>query len=277
MTRIVVDSTLDLPQDTMTELGIEMVPLMVHFGDQAFRDKIDLDSEEFFDRLGKATQLPTTSQPSPAAFIEAYSRIPEDEPIVSIHIAHQLSGTIESARLAVQEMPGRDIRIVDSGNTTWAAGLLALEAVDSIKAGEDAGAVVARVEELAPRLRLLAILDTLKYVIMGGRVSRVQGALGGLLRVKPIMLVAEGEIHRMPPARTWGQAQQKVVEDINEHGGAERIAVIHARAPDAGATMKKMIEASLGADGVLEGTIGPVIGTHSGPGAVGVAYIARAG
>ena len=94
--------------------------------------------------------------------------------------------------------------VVASGNTTWAAGLLALEAVEAIKAGEDVGAVVARVEELVPRLRLLAILDTLKYVIMGGRVSRVQGALGGLLRVKPIMLVAQGEIHRQAPARTWG-------------------------------------------------------------------------
>jgi DegV family protein with EDD domain len=275
MTRIVVDSTLDLPTETMKELGIEMVPLMVHFGDQAFRDKIDLDSEEFFDRLENVTQLPTTSQPSPAAFIEVYSRIPEDEPIVSIHIAHQLSGTIESARLAVQEMPGRDIRIVDSGNTTWAAGLLALEACEAIKAGEDVNAVVARVEELVPRLRLLAVLDTLKYVIMGGRVSRVQGALGGLLRVKPIMLVAQGEIHRQAPARTWGQAQQKVLEDIAEHGGAERLAVIHARAPQAAATMKTTLEEGLGATGVLDGTIGPVIGTHSGPGAVGVAYIAR--
>src|SRR3979409_1738198 len=238
MTRIVVDSTLDLPTETMKELGIEMVPLMVHFGDQAFRDKIDLDSEEFFDRLEKVTQLPTTSQPSPAAFSEVYSLIPEDETIVSIHIANQLSGTIDSARLALQDLPGRDIRIVDSGTPPGAAGLLALEAADAIKAGEDATAVVARVEELVPRLRLLAILDTLKYVIMGGRVSRVQGALGGLLRVKPMMLVAEGEIHRMPPARTWGQAQQKVLEDIAEHGGAERLAVIHARAPQAAATMK---------------------------------------
>jgi DegV family protein with EDD domain len=277
MTRIVVDSTLDLPQEKMKELGIEMVPLLVHFGDQAFRDKVDLDGEEFFDRLATVTQLPTTSQPSPQAFIDVYSKIPEDQPIVSIHIAHQLSGTIESARLAAQELPGRDIRIVDSGNTTWAAGLLALEAAEAIKNGEEVGAVVARVEELVPRLRLLAILDTLKYVIMGGRVSRVQGAIGGLLRVKPIMLVTQGEIHRQPPARTWGQAQQKVLEDIGEHGGAEAIAVIHARAPEAAATMKKMIEDSLGSTGVLVGPIGPVIGTHSGPGAVGVAYIARAG
>ena len=259
----------------MKELGIEMVPLKVHFGDEAFRDKIDLDGEAFFDRLEKATQLPTTSQPSPGDFVEVYSRIPEGEPIVSIHIAHQLSGTIESARLAAEELPGREIHIIDSGNTTWAAGLLALEAAEAIKAGKPVAAVVAHVESLVPRLRLLAILDTLKYVIMGGRVSRIQGALGGLLRVKPILVLVDGVIHRMAPARTWGQAYQKVVEDIKEHGGADRIAVIHARAPEAMATTKKMIEDSLGIDGILEGTIGPVIGTHSGPGAVGVAYIAK--
>src|ERR1700737_3119831 len=157
MTRIVVDSTCDLPEDRMKELGIAMVPLLVRFGDETFKDKIDLDGEAFFDRLEKATELPTTQQPSPGDFAEFYSRIPEQEPIVSIHIAHQLSGTIESARLALQDMPGRDIRIIDSGNTTWAAGLLALEACDAIKAGEDVSAVVARVEELVPRLRLLAI------------------------------------------------------------------------------------------------------------------------
>src|SRR6202022_2898219 len=109
------------------------------------------------ERLETGSNVPTTSQPAPGYCDEVYRRIPEQEPIVSIHIAHQLSGTIESARLALQDMPGRDIRIIDSGNTTWAAGLLALEACDAIKAGEDVSAVVARVEELVPRLRLLAI------------------------------------------------------------------------------------------------------------------------
>jgi DegV family protein with EDD domain len=110
---------------------------------------------------------------------------------------------------------------------------------------------------------------------MGGRVSRVQGAIGGLLRVKPMLLLVDGEIERMPPARTWGQAGQKIVEDIRAHGGAERVAVIHARAPEAGKTMKATLIESLGIGNVMEGTIGPVIGTHSGPGAVGVAYIAK--
>jgi DegV family protein with EDD domain len=275
MTRIVVDSTCDLPEERMKELGIEMVPLQVRFGDETFRDKIDLDGEAFFDRLEKATQLPTTSQPSPGDFVDVYSRIPESEPIVSIHIAHQLSGTIESARLAAEQLPGREIHIIDSGNTTWATGLLALEAAEAIKAGKDTNAVVEHVQGLVPRLRLLAVLDTLKYVIMGGRVSRIQGALGGLLRVKPILVLVDGVIHRMAPARTWGQAYQRVVQDIREHGGADRIAVIHARAPEAMATMTQTLKDDLGATNLLEGTIGPVIGTHSGPGAMGVAYIAK--
>jgi len=275
MTRIVVDSTCDLPESRMRELGIEMVPLQVHFGDEAFRDKLDLDEDAFFKRLEKATQLPTTSQPSPGDFEEVYGRIPENEPIVSIHIAHQLSGTIQSAKLAAAAMPNREIHIIDSGNTTWAAGLLALEAAEAVQAGQDLKAVIEHVEHLVPRVRLLAVLDTLKYVVMGGRVSRVQGAIGGLLRVKPMLLLVDGVIERMPPARTWGQAGQKVIEDIKAHGGADRLAVIHAKAPEAGQTMKKTIEDNLGIDGILEGTIGPVIGTHSGPGAVGVAYIAK--
>jgi DegV family protein with EDD domain len=275
MTRIVVDSTCDLPEDKMKAMGIEMVPLKVHFGDEAFRDKIDLDEEAFFARLEKASQLPTTSQPSPGDFEAVYSAIPEGEPIVSIHIAHQLSGTIQSAKLAAEQMPGREIHIVDSGNTTWAAGLLALEAAEAVQAGKPVAEVVKHVESLVPRLRLLAILDTLKYAVMGGRVSRVQGAIGGLLHVKPMLLLVDGEIERMPPARTWGQAGQKVVDDIKAHGGADRIAVIHARAPEAGRTIKATLEESLGAKDILDGTIGPVIGTHSGPGAVGVAYIAR--
>jgi len=259
----------------MKELGIAMVPLLVRFGDETFKDKIDLDGEAFFDRLEKATELPTTSQPSPGDFAEVYSTIPENEPIVSIHIAHQLSGTIESAKLAAQQFPDREIHIIDSGNTTWAAGLLVLEAAEAVRAGKEVNAVVEHVQGLVPRLRLLAVLDTLKYVIMGGRVSRLQGTLGGLLRVKPILVLVDGVIHRMAPARTWGQAYQRVVQDIKEHGGADRIAVIHARAPEAMATMTQTLKEDLGATELMQGTIGPVIGTHSGPGALGVAYIAK--
>jgi DegV family protein with EDD domain len=112
---------------------------------------------------------------------------------------------------------------------------------------------------------------------MGGRVSRAQGMIGGLLRVKPIMLVYEGEIHRQAPARTWGQAYEKVVEDIQHHGGADRIAVLNARAPEAAATMRQKLQVAFPDVEIFEGSIGPVVGTHAGPGAAAVAYLARNG
>ena len=275
MTRIIVDSTLDLPADRMKQLGIVSVPLKVHFGDEVFTDKVDLDEEQFFDKLESVTKLPTTSQPAPGDFLAAYNAVPKGEPIVSIHIAETLSGTIGSARLAASQLEDRDITIIDSGSVTSAAGLLAMAAAEAAAAGKGPEEIEKLVLEMKPRVRLIAILDTLKYVIMGGRVSRAQGAIGSMLRVKPLMLIIEGEIHRMPPARTWGQAYQKVVEDIREHGGAERIAVIHARAADAMAQMKQILEDEFHPDTIYEGTIGPVVGTYSGPGAVGVAYIAK--
>jgi DegV family protein with EDD domain len=275
MTRIVVDSTLDLPDDQIKDNDIVVVPLNVHFGDETFKDKIELSADEFFDRLAKVTKLPTTSQPSPGEFIDAYKGIPESEPIVSIHIAGQLSGTVDSARLAAKELPNREIHVIDSGNVTWAAGLLAMIAADAVREGKSAAEVVEVVEEAKPRARLVAILDTLKYAIMGGRVSKVQGAVGGLLRVKPLLTCQEGVVGRLAPARTWGQAYDRLVEDVKEHGGAERMAVINTQAPDAMAQLKARLEDGLGANGILEGTLGAVVGTYAGPGAAGVAYIGK--
>jgi DegV family protein with EDD domain len=275
MTRIVVDSTLDLPDDQIKDNDIVVVPLNVHFGDESFKDKVDLSTEEFFERLAKVTQLPTTSQPSPGEFIEAYRAIPDGEAIVSIHIAGQLSGTVDSARLAAKELPDREIHIIDSGNVTWAAGLLAVLAAEKVREGLSAADVVKAVEEAKPRARLVAILDTLKYAIMGGRVSRLQGAVGGLLRVKPLLSCQEGVVGRLPPARTWGQAIDKVVDDIKQRGGAERMAVINTTAPEATAQLKARLEEEFGADGILEGTLGAVVGTYAGPGAAGVGYIGK--
>jgi DegV family protein with EDD domain len=274
MTRIVVDSTCDLPADTMKSLDIVSVPLKVHFGDEVFRDKVDLDSEQFFSRLEQAARLPTTSQPSPGEFMEAFGSIPEGETILSIHISSVLSGTLQSAQLAASQLEGRDIRVIDSGSVSWAAGLLVMVAAEAIAAGRTADEVEKLIDDLKPRLRLLAVLDTLKYVVMGGRVSAIQGMLGGMLRVKPIILVRDGEIHRGAPARTWGQAQQKLLSDVREDGGASRFAVMHARAPEVAAAFKALLQAEYPEARIYEGTIGPVVGTHVGPGALGLAYIA---
>jgi len=275
MTRIVVDSTCDLPAATMKEMDILMVPLRVHFGDEVFKDKVELDDAAFFDKLETVTELPTTSQPSPGDFLEVYEKIPVGETILSIHLAEQLSGTQQSARLAAKDLPDRDIRVIDSGNVTAAAGLLVTVAAEMLAEGRSPDEIEARIAELRPRTRLVAILDTLKYAIMGGRVSRLQGTIGGLLRVKPLMLVLEGEIHRMSPARTWSQAYQRVVEDIEAHGGAERMSVIDARAPGNREALRLVLSERFPGVPLTEGHIGAVIGTHGGPGAAACAYIAK--
>ncbi|HEV1996648.1 MAG TPA: DegV family protein [Candidatus Dormibacteraeota bacterium] len=275
MTRIVVDSTSDLPTATMEELGIIMVPLKVHFGTEDFLDRVELEQDEFFTKLGEASELPKTSQPSPGQFVEAYKRVPEGETILSIHVSEKLSGTCQSARLAAKELPGRDIRVIDTGNVTAASGLLILVAAEMVQAGKSPDEVESALVEMSGRTRLLAILDTLKYAVMGGRVSKVQGALGGLLRVKAVMLIYDGDIDRLPPARTWGQAFQKVVEDITAHGGAERISVVDAQAPGSRAELHAVLEQNFPGVPITEGALGAVIGTHAGPGAVGCAYIAK--
>jgi DegV family protein with EDD domain len=275
MTRIVVDSTSALPTSTMEDLGIVMVPLKVHFGTEDFRDRVDLDEDEFFKKLAESGELPTTSQPSPGEFLKAYRQLPEDEPIISIHVSQKLSGTYHSAVLAARELPGHDIRVIDTGNVTAAAGLLVLVAADMVEAGRSPDEIEQALLEMSHRTRLLAILDTLKYAVMGGRVSRVQGALGGLLRVKAVILIEQGEIDRLPPARTWRQAFQKVVADIKEHGGPERLGVIDAQAPDGRAALRAELETNFPGVPLIEGALGAVIGTHAGPGAVGCAYIAN--
>jgi DegV family protein with EDD domain len=275
MTQLVVDSTADLPTETLERLGIIMVPLKVHFGQEEFRDRVELDGDAFFKRLETATELPTTSQPSPGEFLAVYRGVPAGEPIISIHLAEQLSGTVQSARLAAEDLPDRDIRVIDSGNVTAALAMMTLQAAEMIAAGKSPDEIETTLLELRPRARLVAILDTLKYVVMGGRVSRLQGAIGGMLRVKPLMLVYLGEIHRMTPARTWSQAFQKVVEDIKEHGGAERIGILDAQAPESRAALRAELEKSFPGVPITEGALGAVIGTHGGPGAIGCGYIAK--
>src|SRR5436305_1774651 len=145
MTRIVVDSTSDLPSEVMKELGITMVPLKVHFGTEEYLDRVELDQDEFFQKLAVATELPKTSQPSPGEFIDAYRQLPADEPIISIHISEKLSGTYQSAVLARKELPDRDIRVIDSGNVTAGAGMLVLAAAEMVKAGKSADEIEAAV------------------------------------------------------------------------------------------------------------------------------------
>ena len=183
---VVTDSTADLPDEWRDRYDIEVVPLKVLFGSESFRDRIDMTDEEFFKRLASATKLPTTSAPSPGEFAEVFTRLAKDhEGCISIHIGAQLSATAEAARVGAQSVDGFKVNVIDSETVTFPMAFLCRIAAEC----ESLEEATAAVKERVPKCRVLALLDTLRYIEMGGRVSRAQAMIGTMLDLKPLLLV----------------------------------------------------------------------------------------
>lgn len=270
--RVVTDSTADVPAEWVDRYGIEVVPLKVLFGNQTFRDRVDLTDEQFFERLAGATQLPTTSAPSPGEFAQVYERLSREcDGVISIHIGGQLSGTADAARNGAASVEGFPVHVVDSRSTTMATGFLCQVAAESDSLAE----ALARVEERVPRQRIIALLDTLRYVEMGGRVSRAQAMIGSMLDLKPILGVVDGEIKPLDRVRTRSRAIPRMIELLRQDYPIERVAVMHAQAPEEAERIRAEIAPDLAGIEVVTGQIGCVLGTHTGPRALGFAYLKR--
>lgn len=268
--RVVTDSTADLPPEWRERYGITVVPLSVHFGQESFRDGVDLLPDEFFARLRRAQTLPTTSAPPPGLFAEVYRRLSaECSGVISIHIGSQLSATVEAARVAARSLEGFSVQVVDSRALTMCVAFLCRVAAEAPSLEE----AVRRVEERVPRQRILALLDTLRYVEMGGRVSRAQAMLGTLLDVKPILRLAQGEIRGADRVRTRGRALPRLLELFREDLPVEQLAVIHAQAAEDAERIRSQLQAELPWLEIQLAQTGCVLGTHVGPGSVGLAYI----
>lgn len=276
---IVTDSTCDMSPAELSAIGVVMVPLTVHFGDEHLRDWIDLTPEEFYPKIAAFTGgLPTTSQPSPADFTAAYTQLAEagvDE-IVSIHLSAALSGTYESAMLAAKTSPV-PVRVVDGKKASCATALMVQAAVEVRDAGGDAASVEARALEVAEKTRLFFLLDTLEYLVKGGRAGKAAGLAASLLNIKPVLRVNEDGIIE-PFTKVRGRKQaisalaQHVAEDSRANGRM-RIALLHACAPTDAEALKDAIDAA-GADveWLPSHEIGAVIGVYTARGAVGAAY-----
>ena len=269
--RVVTDSTSDVPPAWRERFGIEVVPLTVLFGNESFRDRVDLSDDEFFSRLRGASKLPTTSAPAPGDFAAVYDRLSREcDGVISIHLGGNLSGTVDSARLGAQAVDGFPVQVVDSRSVTMCVGFLCRLAAESTSLEE----AVQRVEERVPRLRILALLDTLRYLEMGGRVTRAQALVGTVLDVKPIMGVAEGRISALDRVRTRRKALPRLVELFGQDQPVEQVAVMHAEAPEEAEQLRARLAEGLPKNVEIEmSQIGPVLATHTGPGAVGIAYI----
>jgi len=274
--RVVTDSASDIPATIARELGITVVPCNVHFGEKTYRDGVDLTSEEFFVELARSPTLPTTSQPSVGVFEETYRRLAEKtDQIVSIHLPEKLSATLSSAHLAARSFPELELVIIDSTQVCMAQGWLAIIAARAARRGMGLAEIVALVEDTIPRLRLIALLDTLEYLQKGGRIGKASALLGTLLNVKPLLQVLDGEALPLGNVRTRWKALQRLVEIVGDLGPLEEVAVMHANVPAIAQQLVKMLSPIHPPDRILIGQVGAILGTHAGPGAVGVACVMR--
>jgi DegV family protein with EDD domain len=269
---VVTDSTADLPDEWRTRYDIEVVPLKVLFGNETFRDRVDMTDEEFFRRLSTTTKLPTTSAPSPGEFADVYRRLAADhDGCISIHIGAQLSATAEAARVGAAAVEGFKVNVIDSETVTMPIAFLCRVAAESATLEEATAAVTERL----PKCRVLALLDTLRYVEMGGRVSRAQAMIGTMLDLKPLLLVVDREIKSVDRVRTRSRAIPRMIEFFKADSPVEYAAVVHAEAPDEAELIAAGLRKAFPELEVPVGEIGCVLGTHAGPKALGLVYIKK--
>jgi DegV family protein with EDD domain len=279
---VATDSTHYLPRQLADSLGIHQVSLYVGWGGEPERE-LDMDGfAPFYERLGKDPELPTTSQPSIGDFLAVWEPLLEDgHDIVSIHLASGISGTFEAARqahgLLTERGLGERVAVIDSETACGGTGLVALGAAAAARAGGDREAVAARARETRAGLKMWFCLDTLEYLRRGGRVGKAQAWLGSTLKIKPILSL-EREIVPVERVRTAGRAFERMVEyaESLKEAGAEGWVVQHIQAPEQAERLMARCRDIFGSEPVFTSEVGPVIGTYTGPGMIGVGAIPRA-
>ena len=272
-TAIVVDSTADFPEAPERYPNWRIVSLYVRFGDESFRDYVELTPGDFYARLRSSPVTPTTSQPTPGDFHTVYEELGGYERLYSLHIAGTLSGTVESARAAAGEFGDR-IRIVDTETASAAVAMLGLAIQRRLERGTTDEEVEALVERHRRESQLIFTLDTLDYLARGGRIGRASAWAGQLLKVKPILTIRGGEVIPVKRVRGNQRAFQEFITAF-EAGSGEgtnlRVAIAHADAPDRADALTELVGRTRArAQLELVTTLGPVVGTHAGPGTVGL-------
>jgi DegV family protein with EDD domain len=272
-TAVVLDSTADFPDAQVRFPNMRVVPLYVRFGDETFRDYVELDPAGFYERLRGAAELPTTSQPTPQDFLSTYNALSHYGRIYSLHLSAKLSGTHQSAALAAAEIGGDRVRAVDTESASVGIGILALAIQELLARGTSDEEIEALVERHRTRSGILFTVDTLEFLAKGGRIGRGKALMGSLLNVKPILAIEEGEV--VPVTRVRGR--QKALEEFRRRfeaattdGPGLGVGFAHAEAAGTVEQLEAMVTAARPQAQVrLVTTLGAVVGTHAGPGTVG--------
>lgn len=273
---IATDSVANLTADQVEAYDIKVIPQCLNWSGKTYLDGIDITSADFYAQLGSAKELPTTSQPSAGEFREFFLEIAEEsESIVCIVISDHLSGTLDSATAAVKMIPDFPIEVIDSRSASMGLGFIVLAAAKAAAEGKDQAEVAEVARQLVPNVRAVFVVDTLEFLHRGGRIGGAQRLVGSVLSIKPLLHLVDGKIEPLASVRTKRKALGRALEIIEEDTagkGPIHAAVLHAATPAEADQFYKEVQEKLQPVELLKAELTPVIGTHTGPGLVGLAY-----
>ncbi len=270
--RIVTDSVADLPPALASANEITVIPAYVIIGNETFRDGLDISADRFYERLGTLPRLPTTSQPTMADFQEVYQRLlDQGHQIVSIHVSSKLSGTVNSATQAKAALgDASQIEIVDSQSASAPQGLLVLNAAEWAREMSDFHELARRVRQSLDRYRSYVLLDTLEYLQKGGRIGKAQAFVGGILKVKPILTIQDGEVHPVERPRSRERGKARLIELVRNLAPVRQISISYSTERVQALAVRAELAEMVDPEHLVESRFGPVLGTYLGPNALGV-------
>jgi len=273
--KIVTDSVADLPSQVVKELGITVIPIVIRWGEQLFRDGIDLTPQQFYERLKSSKIPPSTSVPSPGTFAEAYDRLAEEtDEVLAIILSAKLSGTYNVALQSVGLMKRKcRVEVIDSKCGTMAEGFIVMEAAKAAQAGASIDEVIRIAQQTIPRIDLLATFDTLEYLKRGGRIGKAQAFLGSMLKVNPLITLRDGGVEPIGRTHSRARAIDRLYEFAMSHSHIEEMAIEEATTPDDAEKLANRLGAKFPKERIYRSKPSPVIGTHTGPGFLIVAIL----
>ena len=274
--RIVTDSTSDIPPEVAKRLGITVIAQNVHFGTETYKDNVTITPDEFFSMLVSSPELPKTSQASPGDFKNTFDELGVDaDGIVSIHVSSKISGTynsaVQGATLTSAKCP---VEVIDSEQASMGLGLIVVAAAEAAHRGAGHDEIVSAARDAVARTQCLCLFETLEYLQKGGRIGKAQALLGSLLKIKPMIIIRDGEVHPLAKARTFPKALDRLKQEARAFAPVEAVAVMYSTTPELARKVADDLGDALGTGQEPYVTrFGPALGVYTGPGAIGIALI----
>lgn len=275
--KIVTDSTCDLPRDIVEKRNITVVPLSVNFNGDSYLDGIDLTNEEFYKKLEESENLPTTSQVNPGTFVEIFKEITEKgDEVLGIFLAKEFSGTYASAEIAKDILNDERIHLIDSRGVTGALASIVLAASDLIEKENNTEKIINKLKDLISKNKSIIIVDTLKYLLKGGRISKSQAVVGSVLSIKPVLKIEEGELIKIDTIRGKSKGVKRIVDWVKEEGfdlSDKRVLILDTNDKEYHEKIKNALIDNFKIGEIVDIEVGSVVGTHGGPGCGGMCFI----